>query len=85
MMLARIMAKKRIEDAGIPCDFISTVHDSIVLDCREQYLDPLRRIFDSVFQDLPSRIRSVFGYDWTVPMACESKFGPDMKNMQKFA
>ena len=85
MMLARIMAKKRIEDAGIPCDFISTVHDSIVLDCKEAYLEPLRAIFDGVFADLPSRIKSVFGYDWTVPMACESKFGPDMKNMQKFA
>ena len=85
MMLARIMAKKRITDAGIPVDFISTVHDSIVLDTREQYLEALKDIFDSVFQDLPSRIHNIFGYEWTVPMACESKFGPDMKNMQKFA
>ena len=85
MMLARIMAKKRIQDANIPCDFISTVHDSIVLDCRKQFLEQLRDIFDGVFADLPSRIKSVFGYEWTVPMACESKFGPDMKNMQKFA
>lgn len=85
MMLARIMAKKRIKDANIPCDFISTVHDSIVVDCRRKYLDDLRTIFDSVFADLPSRIHAVFGYQWTVPMACESKFGPDMKNMQKFA
>ena len=85
MMLARIMAKKRIADAGIPVDFISTVHDSIVLDTREQYLEALKDIFDSVFQDLPSRIYNIFGYEWTVPMACESKFGPDMKNMQKFA
>jgi len=85
MMMARIMAKKRIDDAGIPCNFISTVHDSIVLDTRERYLQDLARIFDGVFNDLPDRIRSVFGYNWTVPMACESKFGPDMKNMQKFA
>lgn len=85
MMLARIMAKKRIEDAGINCDFISTVHDSIVLDCRTSELEQLREIFDSVFADLPSRIRNIFGYDWTVPMACESKFGPNMKDMQKFS
>jgi DNA polymerase-1 len=84
MMLARIMAKKRIADAGIPCDFISTVHDSIVLDCRNEHLTALRDIFDGVFADLPSRIRNIFGYEWSVPMACESKFGPDMKNMQKF-
>lgn len=85
MMLARIMAKKRIQDANIPCDFISTVHDSIVVDCKSSQLDQLRELFDSVFADLPSRIRSIFGYDWTVPMACESKYGPNMKDMHKFA
>lgn len=85
MMLARIMAKKRIADAGIQCDFISTVHDSIVVDTRQANLEPLRDIFDRVFADLPSRIQSVFGYQWTVPMACESKFGPNMKEMEKFA
>jgi hypothetical protein len=85
MMLARIMAKKRIKDANIPCDFISTVHDSIVVDCRESVLHVLKEIFDGVFQDLPSRIHSVFGYDWTVPMACESKYGPNMKDMHKFS
>jgi hypothetical protein len=85
MMLARIMAYKRIKDAGIPCDFISTVHDSIVLDCRERHLSDLRSIFDGVFADLPSRIQSVFNYNWIVPMACESKYGPNMKDMHKFA
>ena len=85
MMLARIMAKKRIQDAGISCDFISTVHDSIVVDTVSGNLEQLREIFDNVFADLPSRIRSIFGYDWRVPMACESKFGPNMKDMQKFA
>jgi len=84
MMLARIMAKKRITDANIDCDFISTVHDSIVVDTRQANLEPLRDIFDKVFADLPSRIQSVFGYQWTVPMACESKYGPNMKEMQKF-
>jgi DNA polymerase I-like protein with 3'-5' exonuclease and polymerase domains len=85
MMLARIMAYKRIKDAGIPCDFISTVHDSIVVDTRKDNLDQLRNIFDGVFADLPSRIQSVFNYEWTVPMACESKYGPNMKDMHKFA
>ena len=84
MMLARIMAKKRIADAGINCDFISTVHDSIVVDTRERHLNDLRIIFDGVFADLPSRIKQVFGYEWTVPMACESKYGKNMKEMHKF-
>lgn len=85
MMLARLSARRRISDAGLECDFISTVHDSIVVDCREKYLEPIRDIFDGVFADLPKNIKALFGYDWTVPMACESKYGPNMKEMSKFA
>ncbi len=83
MMLARIMVKKRVTNADIPCRFISTVHDSIVLDTSEQYLQQLHAIFNDVFSDIPSRINDVFGYNWTVPMACESKYGPNMKTMTK--
>ena len=85
MMMARIMAKKRIQDARIPCDFISTVHDSIVIDTEQRYLEQIRGIFETVFTDIPSRIKSVFGYNWTTPMACESKYGMNMKDMQKFS
>jgi len=84
MTIARISAYKRIKRANIPCDFISTVHDSIVVDTREQYLQPIAKIFDDVFADIPKNIKSVFSYTWKVPMACESKYGPDMKNMSKF-
>lgn len=83
MMVARISAYKRIKKAGIPCDFISTVHDSIVVDTHSEFLKPIATIFDQVFADLPMNIKAVFGYDWKVPMACESKFGPNMKKMQK--
>jgi len=85
MTIARISAYKRIKKAEIPCDFISTVHDSIVVDTHEKYLQPLREIFDQVFADIPKNIKAVFGYDWKVPMACESKYGPNMKEMSKFA
>jgi DNA polymerase-1 len=83
MTIARISAYKRIKKAGIPCDFISTVHDSIVVDCHSRELDVLARIFDGVFADLPMNIRAAFGYDWKCPMACESKYGPNMKDMKK--
>jgi DNA polymerase I-like protein with 3'-5' exonuclease and polymerase domains len=33
---------------------------------------------------IPKNIKTIFGYDWKVPMACESKYGPNMKEMQKF-
>jgi DNA polymerase I-like protein with 3'-5' exonuclease and polymerase domains len=84
MTIARISAYKRIKKEKIPCDFISTVHDSIVVDTHSKYLSPIRDIFDSVFKDIPKNIKAVFGYEWKVPMACESKYGPNMKEMKKF-
>jgi DNA polymerase I len=85
MMIARIMARKRITNAGIPCKWRSTVHDSIVLDTTVAYLNELRDIFDSVFADLPKTIEKLFGYKWVTPMACECKYGVNMKEMKKFS
>jgi hypothetical protein len=84
MTIARIMAKKRITNAGIPCKWRSTVHDSIVLDTTLPFLTSLRDIFDGVFADIPKTIEKLYGYKWIVPMACESKYGPNMKEMKKF-
>ena len=84
MMLARLSAVKRIKDAGIKADLISTVHDSICWDTEEKYLEPIKDICDGVFSDLPKNIYKLFGYVWETPMACESKYGPNMKDMHKF-
>ena len=83
MTIARISAHKRIRAAKLPCDFVSTVHDSIVVDTHTAYLQPIAQIFDEVFADLPKNIYKMFGYKWEVPMACESKYGPNMKEMSK--
>jgi DNA polymerase I-like protein with 3'-5' exonuclease and polymerase domains len=84
MMLARISAHRRIKAAKIPCDFISTVHDSIVVDTHTEYLDSLKIIFEEVFRDIPANIKKIFNYDWVTPMACECKFGSNMRDMHKF-
>ena len=85
MMFARLSSHKRIKKAGIPCKFISTVHDSIVLDTHERYVQDIAEIFNGVFADIPKNIKNVFGYNWNVPMACESKYGHNMKEMAKIS
>lgn len=85
MMLARVSAHKRIKALGIPCDFVSTVHDSIVVDTRERYVPELVPVFHAVFADIPKNIKANFGYEWIVPMACECKTGMNMKEMKKVA
>lgn len=85
MMLARLSAHKRMQKANIKADLISTVHDSIVWDTTEEFLLPIKKICDDVFADLPKNIERLFGYKWETPMACESKYGPNMKNMSKIS
>jgi DNA polymerase-1 len=85
MMLARLSANRRIKEAGIEARLISTVHDSIVWDTSEKYLGAIATICDGVFRDIPANIKKLFNYDWETPMACESKYGPNMKEMSKFS
>jgi DNA polymerase I-like protein with 3'-5' exonuclease and polymerase domains len=87
MMLARISFRNRMH--MLPnakyVKMISTVHDSIVLDGHEEHILPCAKLFNDVFADLPKNIEKIFGYKWSVPLACETKFGKDMKNMSKVA
>lgn len=86
MMLVRIMAYKRIKKDDILSRnvvFVSTVHDSIVVDCPMAYIAAVVSVFHSCFADLQSVIKKNFNYDWNVPMACECKQGMNMKDMQK--
>lgn len=83
MMIARISAFKRIKEAGILCDFISTVHDSIVVDTKKEHVQFVVDTFHNVFDDVPKNIKAVFGYNWTLPMGCECKVGMNMKEMEK--
>jgi hypothetical protein len=83
MTIARISFYNRVKKLGIPCKFISTVHDSIVVDAPTQYLQQLADIAYAVFDDLIMNIEKLFGYEWKTPLACECKFGPNMKDHTK--
>jgi len=83
MMIARISLYKRIKALNIECKFISTVHDSIVIDCRTEDLQTIVDIAYQVFDDLQLNIKKIFKYEWVVPMTCECKYGPNMASMTK--
>lgn len=85
MKIARVVFYKRIKKAGIPCLFITTVHDSIVVDAEKQYLGIIAQLFHETFRDLIKNIHTMFGYTWVVPLECEVKYGNNMKDMQKYA
>ncbi len=83
MMVARISFARRLKTSGIPALLISTVHDSIVVDCESRYVQVVTNLFFQVFDDLVNNLNKVFGINWIVPLACEVKVGMDMLNMTK--
>lgn len=62
-----------------------TVHDSIVVDAPGELKQEIANLFYQVFDDLQANIKKLFGYDWVVPLACECKYGPNLKDMTKLA
>lgn len=63
---------------------VSSVHDSIVVDSPAEHLHLIATMFHEVFRDLQANIKKLFGYEWKVPLACEVKYGPNMKDMEKY-
>jgi hypothetical protein len=85
MTIARISFAKRLEKFGLinVVKLVSSVHDSIVVDAPAAYLQQVTNLFHQVFDDLQTNIRKIFGYNWEVPLACEVKYGVNMKQMEK--
>lgn len=80
MALARVSFSRRLKALGIPVLLCSTVHDSIVVDLPDEYVQQAVNLFHQVFDDLIPNIRRMFGIEWNVPMECETKVGANEKN-----
>lgn len=86
MALARVSFMIRLKKLGLEkvILLISSVHDSIVVDAPKEYLDLVAKLFYEVFADLQANIYKLFQYEWKTPLACEVKYGPNMKEMTKY-
>lgn len=83
MMIARISFARRLKASGLPALIISTIHDSIVVDVEATYSPKIVQMMYEVFDDLIENIKRTFKYEWIVPLACECKLGPNMKDQKK--
>lgn len=82
VMLARIESKKRLK--ALPVDFVSTIHDSIVIDCEEQYLEEVANALLSSIQKVPQLCKEAFNYDFSLPLTAEVQYGNNKRDMQEF-
>lgn len=86
MAIARVSFMNRLRKLGLDkvILLISSVHDSIVVDSPRKYLTLVAKLFEEVFADLQKNIYKLFQYEWKTPLACEVKYGPNMKEMVKY-
>jgi DNA polymerase I-like protein with 3'-5' exonuclease and polymerase domains len=78
MMLARISAYNRIKKAKLQGLLISSVHDSIVVDCPDDETEEFCKIFQSVFNDVPANFERIFKHPFNLPMKAEVLYGPNL-------
>lgn len=81
MMIARLSLSRRIKQRALSAKLISTVHDDIKIDTIQSNIQELTDLCHQVFSDLPTNILKIFGYKWTVPLACECFQGMNMGEM----
>lgn len=83
VMIARISAWRRLRSKAL---FISTVHDSIDLDC-ENNPDLLYSValeLEKCFEDVPENMKRLYGHEMKVPIAGEVSFGRNYQHQVKF-
>jgi hypothetical protein len=85
MLLARVIFRKRLrkETWGNEVLLVTSVHDSIIVDCPTYLVDRVVRLFYDCFAALIPNIKTIWGYDWETPLECECKIGMTMKGMKK--
>jgi DNA polymerase I-like protein with 3'-5' exonuclease and polymerase domains len=83
--IARVSLYKRIKNIDALAQnirFISTVHDSIVLDFHGDFLQAVSSIVDSVALDLPNNFNKLFNSTFNLPVKFEITIGNNLLDMQ---
>jgi DNA polymerase I len=82
--LARLEFAKRLRESGIPALLVSTIHDSIVVDCEEKYVYNICKMLKDSIEAVPSLCKQIWNYDFTLPLTCEVSTGMNKRDMKEF-
>lgn len=83
MAVARVSVLRRMRKLGLRSLLISTVHDSIVIDCVPEEVDTVVDLLYAVFDDLPKNLKKLWSVNVPIAFPCEVKVGPNLKDMIK--
>lgn len=81
MAIGRCSLFSRIKKKAIACKFISTVHDSIIIDSPDNNVKEIVGIIQEVWKDIPRNFEKLFGVPFDLPCIVEIKVGKDWGNI----
>jgi DNA polymerase-1 len=81
--LARLRANQLLDDAGIDCDLVCTIHDSIVADAPERNVEDVGKILLQSVIEVPKLCREIWDYDFKLPLTAEVQVGHNKADMKE--
>lgn len=80
MTIARVLLWRSLAN-HTTIKLISTVHDSILVDCRKKHVDFVCETLYNAWNEIPAEFERLFGVPFNLPMRCEIQVGKDWGNM----
>jgi DNA polymerase I-like protein with 3'-5' exonuclease and polymerase domains len=84
MTLARSLLWSSLVSSDKEIKLISTVHDSILVDCPSKDVDFVCEALYNVWNEIPAEFKRLFGVPFNLPMRCEIQVGKDWGNMEDY-
>lgn len=88
MLVALFCIENMMRDEGLESILVSTVHDSLLIDCVREELPQVHSIVMSVLNNFPAVFKAVFGDDYdtswlSIPFAGDSEAGVSYLSLSK--
>lgn len=86
VMLARIELSRLIREQGLQESIllIMTVHDSLVLDVPEKYIDLAAKLITQAIDSVPKMCYTNWSHEFKLPLTCEISVGRSKAELQEY-
>lgn len=81
--IARIEFFKTFRASGLTGEFISTVHDSLVVDTEDGNVYNISCLLKNAIEKVPELCKIHFDYEFSLPLGCEIQVGPNKFHMKE--
>ena len=85
VMIARISLYNRMKALGLKSLLISSVHDSIVIDCPEDEWEQVAKLALQCVQDVPMNFERLYGKPFNLALNAEILYGKNLQDMKEMS